>query len=205
MVNMKNTKHVLILLFCVTLVISGSVFLNNPPEEKNVSNPPDKETTIVPVSSESQDLARVKPASFENVEMTTYRSAFGYNYEITYPKAWTAILAPRESMHKPRLESYEIYPINIAYGPSPILDIDISNGVLEDYFNEKLEIGKVTSVVLNDLKGYRSKAATDGSVHYAFTLDDKTIISVLYWPNEEYDVSEEEALWVLSTLRVVKE
>ncbi len=205
MVSMKNTKYVLILLFFIMLFILGFMFLTPPSEEKNVSNPPDKETTIVPVESESQDLARVKPASFENVEMTTYRSAFGYNYEITYPKAWTAIMAPIESMRKPRLESYEIYPINIPYGPSPILDIDTSNGTLEDYFNEKLEIGKVTRVTLNNLKGYRSKAAADGSVHYAFTLDDKTIISVLYWPNEEYDVTEEEALWALSTLRVVKE
>lgn len=198
-------KQILILTTIIVLIISVFLYFNKPVplnDDIIIDGVSDEEVMIIDEDDIPKELIREIPDGFINVEMTTYRSVEN-NYEITYPKEWVGILAPKGVVNKPQLESYEIYPIDIPYGPSPIFDIDIYNETFEEFIKDMIDIEDLTKISLNDLSGYRfSIDKKEGNFYYIFNLDKDTIISIVYWPDEEYHVSEEEAMWVLSTLKV---
>lgn len=153
-------------------------------------------------NTETITISPEKPASFEGVEMVTYKSAYGYHYEITYPKKWTAVLAPKESSND--LENYAIYPKDIPYGPSPIFTVIVLNSSMDGYFRNQTSLEYLAKVSLNGIVGYRHKSALHEATFYIFPINEKTLIRIEYWPSEKYDVTEQEALWVLSTFKIVE-
>lgn len=204
---MKNKKYLVIAIATVILLIIGFMFLNNKNEDKIIFDLPNEETTIIDTDDIPTELLNPdKPASFANVEMTTYRSAEN-NYEITYPKSWTAILAPKGTGTESDLEDYAIYPKDIPYGPSPILDIGIYNETFEEFTKDMEDVEDFKKISLGGLDGFgsTSRLGNYDVTHYIFELDNGKLMYISYWPNEEYEVTEEEAMWALSTLRVVNE
>ncbi len=204
-----NMKQIIILISLVVLVILVFLYLNKPVPSDDIilDGIPNEEVMIIDEDDIPKELIREIPDNFADVEMTTYRSVEN-NYEITYPKEWVGILSPERVGPEFILEDYAIYPKDIPYGPSPIFNIRVSSENIDDFFNQKLDIGKPVKITLkNGLVGYKAitKLAQDDVVFYAFSLNEKEIISILYWPNEAYQVSEEEAMWVLSTLKVYNE
>ncbi len=166
-------------------------------------------TTLNEVSqTETEIISMEKPASFDGVEMVTYKSPYGY--EITYPKKWITILAPKET-HPNLLEDYALYPKDIQYGPSPIFTIIVLKSSIKEYFKNQASIEKLTRISLNGSHGYRHKSASSGlydPLHevtfYVFPIKEN-LTRIEYWPNREYyPVTEEEALWILSTFRIVE-
>lgn len=185
-------------------MIVAFLYLNKPTPSDNIilDSMPNEEVMIIDEDDIPKELIREIPDNFANVEMTTYRSVEN-KYEITYPKEWRGILAPKGVGLQSNLEDYAIYPKDIPYGPSPIFDIGIYNETFEEFIKDMVDIEDLTKISLNGLSGYKfSIDKKEGSFYYIFTLDENTIISVVYWPNEAYQVSEEEAMWVLSTLKV---
>lgn len=198
---MKKKVLVIALLVFITGVIGWSVVY----EPKTTDNGKNQQKDGMNV--ETVVISPEKPESFNGVEMVTYKSPY---YGITYPKEWVAILTPEESRSF-LLESYAIYPKVIPYGPSPILNISVSKSSAEEYFKNQASIENLTKVSLNDSHGYRHTSASSGLydplrevIFYVFPIKEN-LIRVEYWPNKEYyDVSEEEALWVLSTFKIAE-
>ncbi|MEZ4104217.1 MAG: hypothetical protein R3B60_02940 [Candidatus Paceibacterota bacterium] len=195
-----------ILILILLIIVTGLIFVTfsknkeldsdpNKNEPEKVTEPPEK--TI--------DLSNVeKPASFANVPMTTYKSA-DYGYEITYPESWDTVLTPKEVTNGPDLENYVIYPIYIMYGPSPILDITYYEDKVNNYIDRKVGIFDITKISLNGLDGYKYTSGTEKNhtkTTFVLTVNNEHILTITYWPNEEYNTTEEEALWVLSTLKL---
>lgn len=199
-------KQILILTTIIVLIILVFLYLNKPAplnDDIIIDGVSDEEVMIIDEDDIPKELIRKIPDGFINVEMTTYRSVEN-NYEITYPKRWMGILAPKGVVNKPRLESYEIYPVDIPYGPSPIFDIDIYNETFEEFTKYESEAMEYKKILLNSLEGYslKSHLGNYDVTHYILELNNGKLIYILYSPNEEYHVSEEEAMWVLSTLKV---
>lgn len=198
-------KQIIISISFVALVVLVFLYLNKPVPSDDIiiDGMPNEEVMIIDEEDIPKELIHEIPDNFANVEMTTYRSAEN-NYEITYPKEWRGILAPKGVANKSRLESYEIYPIDIPYGPSPIFDIDIYNQTFEEFTKDESKAMEYKKILLNSLEGYslKSHLGNYDVTHYIFELNNGKLIYILYSPNEAYQVSEEEAMWVLSTLKV---
>lgn len=153
-----------------------------------------------PINFETITLSSEKPVSFEGVEMTTYKSSSGY--EITYPKGWISVLAPKGT--NPYLENYAIYPKDIPYGPAPIIDISINKKTLNQIFSDLgIEQTTLQKVLVNNITGYKYQAKNHPSVSYFFEINDYTY-RIVYWYSPEYGVSEKEALFVLSTFKITE-
>lgn len=151
-------------------------------------------------NNEATAISTKKPASLDSVEMSTYRSLMGY--EITYPKAWISVLAPKGT--SPNLEAYAIYPKEIYYGPSPIINILVSKKSLHDLLLEmNTSTENLEKISINGFDGYRGLKTGHPSTDYFFEANGFTYRAT-YWYSPEYDISQEEALWVLSTFKITE-
>lgn len=184
-----------VLIVAVIIVVGGAVVWfstkNRSPNDEN-ANTQQNNAQITIISSE-------KPVSLVNVEMTTYKSPNGY--EITYPKQWHSILAPQGT--NPYVEDYSIYPKEIEYGPAPLIKIMVSNKSLQETFVElNLTPESLQKISINGKEGYKNPETTNKpNIDYFFESDGR-VYRMTYWYAPEYGVSQEEALWVLSTFKV---
>lgn len=189
-----------ILIFILVIILAGLIFVtlsksDKPSDETNLPNNKNEKEQVV-------DLSLVeKPASFANIPMITYKSA-EYGYEITYPEEWTGTLVPNIFGDRV-LEVYYLHPVEIPYGPPSLFDIKFRLGTTESFIDDMVDIYNLKPIKLNSLEGYQFDIEEDEiKRYYILKVDNNRFISVLYWPNEEYNTTEEGALWVLSTLKL---
>jgi len=186
--------------------------------DKDVSLP--ATDTIEETSPETEpeeifELKVEKPASFAGVEMVTYQSEYGF--KITYPKEWQS--GPSElreiDRHENSLGRFTIVPEEIR-GPVGITEILItvensnSHSVEEELQKQIINNFQYTRNLV-DLVGFRIininhnkgifKKITDVSAYYFFLKNSKFYIIDFYY-NSEQQVTEDEALWVLSTFKI---
>lgn len=201
--NKKTVSILVIAPVAILGVVVWSFFRGDEPTQSPVPDGVNQtETEVISVD---------KPASFEGVEMVTYKSPYGY--EITYPSAWI-LKDVTDVFYKKVLNGIDIEPIEVV----PYSDIDylilisVENGSLSE-LKEQINSGdqlvrniknmsELEQVSLNGLLGLR-KLLRDPSAYYFFEKNGK-----LYTINFFYDVSlkisKQEALWVLSTFKITE-
>jgi len=200
----KKTKSIIAI---VLGVILGVVVWNFLREDKSTQLPIPNEIS----RTETGIISIEKPASFEGVEMVTYESPYGY--EITYPNTWN-LKDKTNVFYKKVLSAVDIEPMEVA----PYRDIDylmlisVEEGFLDD-LEEQINSGEqavrnirnmseLEPVILNGSMGLR-KILRSPSAYYFFEKNGR-----LYGINFFYDpslkISEQEALWVLSTFKITE-
>ncbi len=155
-------------------------------------------TETVVAEEEVINLVAEKPASFDGVEMVTYKSEYGF--EITYPKEWAGRLIP--SGTSPAVTEYYIYPEEIPYGPSPLFQISLYEQSLEEFMLEQYD-KNLEKISINDLVGYKQDLNFDSSYSYFFSKNGILYRLILSYA-DEYNVTEVEALWILSTFKITE-
>lgn len=152
-------------MFLGGVAIGGVLRYQKTPNENNKKNDITNTEPII--------ISPEKPAGFEGVEMMTYKSPTGY--EITYPKGWSTVLAPKESSND--LENYALYPKDISYGPSPIFTIIVLESSVGDYFRHRSSsIEDLKKVLLNGSSGYKHLLMSPSGVTiYVFPLKENLV------------------------------
>jgi len=144
-----------------------------------------------------------KPLSFEGVEMETFQNEF---FEITFPKKWRSneiirYITEDASFH------YSITP-DIIYTPgilegsiNPLFYIDVEN-TDQKFFSPDEMIGEKWFMI-RDQKGLFSPGSSGANTYrllYNNRIYSVHMVTILRY----YDISEQEALWVISTFKITK-
>lgn len=153
--------------------------------------------------TEVEVISVEKPASFDGVEMVTYKSPF---FELTFPKKWKK----NEGFRSTEDESF-YYSVTPDILPSlripgglinPLLSIDVKNAKWDSFHPDPVLREKW--IVINNKKGIYSPGL-EGTKAYYFLENGKTysiqVIDVLSHYN---NISEQEAFWVLSTFKITE-
>jgi len=203
----KRTVSILVIALVAILGIAVWGFLrDNEPIQPHV---PDEVNRI-----EEEIISVPKPASFDGVEMVTYKSPYGY--EITYPSAWT-LKDVTDVFYKKVLNAITIEPIEVV--PFPYSDIDHlmlisteegSLSELKEQINsgdqlvrDIKNISELEQVNLNGLSGLR-KLLRDPSAAYYFFEKNGKLYTIDFFYDASLKISEQEALWVLSTFKITE-
>lgn len=187
---MNKKKNLIIILIIIVIGVITGIFLYN----KNLNKSKSGKTEVITAT---------RPDELKNIEMTTYKSP--YRYEITYPNNWISIKSPKESIPN-LLENYAIYPKEIPYGPAPLFQIEIFKKTFEEYLEEfKISINDLTEIKLKETIGYKHYFKTIDSSSAAYIFPKKeNIIRIIYNFNDNYEISEQTAVWVLSTFKITE-
>ncbi len=200
---MKNKISIFILLTLVLGATAWGVLRNQKATKEIIPTPieekkPQNNTT----NTETITLPSEKPASFTGVEMTTYRNEL---FELTFPKKWkkneTTLQKKEDNSFYYSITPDIIYPRGIPKGIlNPLFSIDV-----EDTDKKSLQpdasIGEKSITINKRTAVYFSG---DGADAYYF-LHNKKLYSIhMITGYETYDTFKEEALWVLSTFRIVE-
>jgi hypothetical protein len=188
-------------LIALAIVALGAWYFLQPPVMPIVTPTPETPVVIEPV--EPLVITAEMPESFKGVEMTTYRSEKA-GYEITYPKSWKVIPTPEEALDEGRIENYAIYPEIIPYGPDPIINIYADQETLEQVLSRRGEdTSDLIKIVLNGIIGYKEPLDTRGMLYF---FEKAGILYYLVFINyPDYNVSDAEAQWVLSTFKILQQ
>lgn len=191
-VSMKKVT----LVVCALALISGALYfyhISYSPTEFEKSQP----------TPAFEDTAVKKPESFKSVEMTTYRSEFGY--EIAFPKMWKQ-KDYTSAYYQPAFEVVSIIPKDIddPYFHDALVTIIVQARTLEDFqITKDVVVGdwsQFEPTVLNGIPAFKKKLREPGA-YYIFEHNGM-LFGVDFQYDPLMDISEEEALWVLSTFRI---
>jgi hypothetical protein len=190
---MNKKIALIVFLFVIAISLVGLVFLRGSKTEQSAITSKQSQ-----VGENSIFMKGSK--SFIDIKTTTYKSSYGY--EITYPEKWGTVLAPKETHSY--LEDYAIYPVEISYGPSPIINIVVSEKSLSSVFRElNINLADAEKILVNGISGYVYKSPNHPSVNYFFENAGR-VYKVVYWYSSEYGIPEKEALDVLGTFKILK-
>ncbi len=210
---MKNkiftaTLFVLVIFALATVAWSMSHYNNKPIQSPTLNEVSQTETEIISME---------KPASFDGVEMVTYKSPYGY--EITYPKAWVGVETkgerkiPIDDTLITFLSGYSIDPPLSqeqmkSLGPrmTSMLEIVVSSGEDLESVNKKIVAGKyglkqTTDVILNGVHGIRAEEQYRANIYLE---KGGMLYKITYFDSESLGVTKQEALWILSTFKIVE-
>lgn len=158
------------------------------------------ETTEVTPEENVIEITAEKPASFDGVEMVTYQNPHGF--EITYPKEWVGRLAPENT--SPAVLEYYIYPEEIPYGPSNLLQIEMYNKSLE-VFMERQGNKDLQPIIIGGQRGYLQPIGSVGTKDYRYIfLTENGFYGIIMRDSKSFNASDAEALWILSTFKITE-
>ncbi|MEK7094022.1 MAG: hypothetical protein AAB903_01630 [Patescibacteria group bacterium] len=148
------------------------------------------------------------PQSLKGVEMTTYKSSYGY--EITYPKRWV-IKDITNVFYKRTLSTYMVMPekINDPIVQDQVLTISVESKTLKSFRDEVSEgkdiriksLNDLIPVAINGFNGFQKPFENQESFYYLES--NKKLYSLHFHFDPSLRISKEEALWVLSTFKIV--
>lgn len=171
---------------------------NNEPETTNL--PPTQDQPGDTTNVETLVISAEKPASFEGVEMLTYKSPAGY--EITYPVNWVGKEVPAPAQSDDTFIRYTISPAEPSVDFSSMIVIRVRK-TDKDIFQPDPTVGEKW-VTINGRKGIFSPGPSGTETYYF--VRNNMYYSILI--NEalifKTGLNKQEALWVLSTFKVVE-
>lgn len=195
-------KSLLILTLIALTGLSAYLYATKTPTADTLANKQPSESQVEVISSD-------KPESFENVEMVTYRSEYGF--EIAYPENWTVReqqILVHGGYQGGELEEVEYLIVapedNGVVGSSRTDSVFIRIGAQAE--SEELPEPDLALreklISINDHVGIFSPAIEAPIDMYYFWSAGMLYTIELYHASN--NTNEEEALWILSTFKIVK-
>ncbi len=200
-----------IILILAVIIFSKDTFTKTQLPEDIVSIPTvTNEDEIVTIEEDSNispendvlDFVAPLPESLKGVEMTTYKSEFGF--EITYPKSWT-----RDEINFSQRGTDEyvryLFDIDTDEDSDPFITISISKTDLNEVIKEFprdifIEINGNKGVHTDFENGLNSYSFIEGDKYYSINVYSNTIFNKPTYAG----LHEDEMNWIISTFKIIE-
>ncbi len=226
----KNTIALVATLILISGVIfyntqKSTLPITSEPQTEQIPETPEI-TEVTEVASDiNTDIDNIEmPASFKDVEMTTHKSEYGF--EVTYPKGWifkdaTESFYRKVSSHifirtfesSPYDNIWEVISVTVEDSGKDSLEQGLQEYINKGYDPSSLKsLSELEEVNLNGNTGFKKVRRQikesliedfEGNAPYYFFLKNGKLYTIRYTYQPEQKITEEEALWVLSTFKIV--
>lgn len=192
-------KKIISIIVILLAIILGSTAWNFLRGNKSVQS----SATNTINQTETKIISVNKPASFAGVEMMTYKNEV---FEFTFPKKWKK---NEEFQSNKETNSFHysitpdvLYPSGVPEGSmNPLFYIDIENTRMNSFQPDPV-LGEKW-IVINNKNGIYSPGMSGADAYY-FLENGKLYTVHIVTVFRQYNISEQEALWVLSTFKIIK-